>query len=155
MVLFWSTIILLNIGAFVIPKNLPTWQLYATSVFAVLFQQVVDNYFDFEWDLYGYFEKGVDGFMGLVYIFGIFPAANIIFLTGWQGVVKKSAGRKISYLVMWVILASAYEHFAVQSGFLYYNGWQLLYSTMEYPVIFLVLIVNLIILQRLSRGVRT
>lgn len=150
MVFFWMTIVLLNLIAFFIPKTLPRWQLYATSVFAVMFQLSVDTFFDLKLNLYGYFKKGVDN-LGFIYEYGIFPAVSILFLTGWIWSSKKGLSAKIGYLIVSTLFATTFEHFAVQSNWFYYNGWKLWYSFIEYPILFLILISNLRILEWLHK----
>ncbi|HET7580937.1 MAG TPA: hypothetical protein VFK33_16780 [Bacillales bacterium] len=150
MILFWSTIIILNLAAILIPKTLPGWQLYATSIFAVMFQLTVDDYLDIKLDLYGYFNKGVD-LLGIVYEYGIFPAVSILFLTGWVWVARKGLLFKAGYLVVCTLLATTYEFCALKSSFFYYNGWKLWYSAFQYPLLFLILVSNLRILQWLYR----
>ncbi|WP_274651799.1 CBO0543 family protein [Paenibacillus humicola] len=148
MVLFWVSIFLLNIFAFLIPKTLPHWQIYATSLFAVAFQISVDIYFDLKWNLYGYFNKGVDN-LGFVYQFGIYPAVSILFLTFWEH--RRGFGSKLGYIFLWTVFSTGYEFMALKSGFFYYNGWKLMYSFFEYPVLFLILVANLRFLQWLQR----
>lgn len=123
MVLFWVTIVVLNTLAFLIPKPLPSWQLYATSIFAVMFQFSVDTYLDLKLDLYGYFNKGVDN-LGFVVEYGIFPAVNILFLCGW--VKRKACWDKFRYILICTCISTGYEFCALKSGYFYYNGWKLL-----------------------------
>jgi hypothetical protein len=148
MVLFWVTIFLINVFAFIVPKHIPYWQMYATSAFAVMFQLFVDIYLDLKLDLYGYFNKGVDE-LGFVYEFGIFPASSIIFLNFWAAL--KGFWPKSIYLFACVNVATFYEYLALKSGYLYYNGWKLWYSFLEYPLLFMILIGNWHLLQRLHQ----
>lgn len=148
MVLFWVTIVVLNVFAYLTPKSLPAWQLYATSIFAVMFQFTVDTYFDLKLDLYGYFNKGVDA-LGYVVEFGIFPAVSIMFLCGW--IRKRGVWAKLKYLLICTFLSTGYEFCALKSGYFYYNGWKLWYSFFQYPFLFLILVGNLRILQFLHR----
>lgn len=144
MVLFWTTIVLLNFFAYIIPKHLPRWQLYSTSIFAVMLQQSIDVYFDLKWDLYGYFNKGVDT-LGFVVEYGIFPAVNMIFLNFW--VIRKGFQAKLGYLLACCCIAIVYEFMALKSGYFYYNGWKLIYSMIQYPILFLILVGNLRLIQ--------
>src|SRR5699024_10633116 len=146
MTLFWITLVVLNGCAFFIPKNLPKWQLYTTSVVVVMFQLPADNYFDFYGDLYGYFNRVVYT-LSLVYQYGIFPAVNILFLTGWESASKKGTRTKINYIVIWCLLSTLYEYFAVKSGFLYHNESRIGYSLLEYPILFFIVITNFLMTQ--------
>jgi len=59
------------------PKRLSGIQMVATSLFAIVLQQMVDNYLDFKFHLYFYFEKGVP-WRYLLFVLGIYPVVNII-----------------------------------------------------------------------------
>lgn len=137
-----------NLVARFVPKNLTRDEMYATSLFAVNFELLVNVFLDIKYDFYGYFGPGVDWFT-LLPIFGIYPASNIIFLNYYpfSGVNIK----RVLYIAGWVLFTIVYEWSSVQAGWFYYNGWRLWYSALCYPVIYFLLAKNLELFRNLKR----
>ena len=130
-----------------IPKKLSFAEMYCTSIFAILFNALVEVYLDLRLDLYGYFNKGPDYQMGFVLV-GIFPPFSMIYLNGFP--YGKKYLIKLIYIVIWTIISVIYDYLSVKSGLLYYRKWSLLYSAMCYPFILIIAVINLKLIRRLS-----
>lgn len=142
-----ASIFVFNTIAFFIPKRMTGVEIYGTILFATVFQLLVDLYLSTKHDLYGYFVRGVE-YKELLIIFGIFPAANIIYLNYFP--YKKKLISKIIYILAWSSLITLYEWASVKAEYFYYNGWKLVYSALSYPFILLVLAVNLWFIRKLK-----
>ncbi|WP_040203635.1 CBO0543 family protein [Neobacillus jeddahensis] len=130
------------------PKKLSLSELYTTSIFAILFNSLVDVYLDLRLDLYGYFNKGADYQMGLVLV-GILPPFSMLFLNGFPFGGKFVS--KIRYLILWSIISLIYDFLALKSGLLYYREWSIIYSALCYPPILIIAVLNLKLIRWLSR----
>jgi hypothetical protein len=72
------TAIVFSSVAFFIPKRISRVEIFATTFFSSFLEVMANVFLDLKYDLYGYFNKGVD-YETLLYIFEIFPAVNIVF----------------------------------------------------------------------------
>ncbi|CAI9394993.1 CBO0543 family protein [Niallia sp. HCP3S3_B10] len=99
-------VILFNTIAYFIPKRLTAIELLTTTLFATFLQLVTDTFLDLKYDLYGYFRIGVD-WESLIYIGGIYPAINVIFLNYFP--YKSGLHKKIVYIFTWGVIAMVYE----------------------------------------------
>ncbi|WEG12575.1 hypothetical protein PU629_21205 [Pullulanibacillus sp. KACC 23026] len=142
-----SALVLYTIVYFV-PKRLSYSEMYTTSIFAILFNTLVDVYLDLRLDLYGYFKKGPD-YETLLVLVGIFPPFNIIYLNRFPYGEKLVI--KIRYILIWAMIAVFYEYLAFKSGLLYYRKWSLLYSAMCYPFSLTITVLNYMLIKRLSK----
>jgi hypothetical protein len=142
-----GSIIVLNLAAFLIPKKLSKVETYVTSFFSLYLALFADSLLGGMYKLYAYFEPGVD-YIDFVAAIGIYPAVNIIFLNLFP--YKEQATYKITYIVTWSLFALGYEWFAAtQTALFTYTGWKTVYSTAIYPILFLVLLLNLYIIRKL------
>jgi hypothetical protein len=73
------SIIIFNIIAFIIPKSLTKYEIYATSFFAYVLSSTADLILTEKYHLYHYFDKGIQ-YMDIVAMIGIYPAISVIFL---------------------------------------------------------------------------
>lgn len=137
---------ILIITAFLIPKKLSKVEIYATSFFAYAYGVTVDMVLDLHYDLYGYFEKGFQ-WLGLLALFLYFPAISVLFLNLYP--FNSKVIKKIFYIFIWTVFSLFFEWFCVYSKFFYYNGWKLWYSAICYPIIFLMLLINLKLVRKL------
>jgi len=135
------SIVVLNAVAYFVPKKLTRLEMYVTSLFAVYFAVEVDVYLNIEKNWYGYFDHGAD-FRGLLVIWGLYPAFNIIFLNLYP--YQSRWRRKIAYLLLMTVLSTALEWlFSRYFGFFYHNGWELIHSFFTYPFLLIVLLLHL------------
>lgn len=130
-----STIVL-NGTAIIIPKKITRIEMVSTIMFALLFEIVVDIILDLKYDLYGYFQKGLDlETFGVVFM--VYPASNVIILNYFP------FNSKIKYKILYVLGVSLccliFEYLSVESGYFYYRVWKLWYSALCYPLIISIL----------------
>ncbi|MED4116875.1 hypothetical protein P4661_29005 [Priestia megaterium] len=144
MVAIFICFIIFNLLAFFVPKKLTPIEIYATSFFAYAYGMTTDVILDLHYNLYGYFQEGFQ-WLSLLAITMYFPSISFLFLNFYP--FTKNSRKKLGYILSWTIFSVVFEWFAVKTDFFYYNGWNLLYSTMVYPVIFLVLLVNVKIVR--------
>lgn len=50
---------------------------------------------------------------------------------------------KLFHIIGWTIFAIAYEWIAEKTEFFNYTGWKLWYSSLIYPFLFIILLINL------------
>jgi len=131
------SVILYNLVAWFIPKRITRDEMLTTSLFALQLEAEIDIYLDLKYHLYGYFGFGPD-WLALVPIYGIFPAANIIYLNYYP--YTGTSLRKAVYIGAWSIFSAVYEWSAVYAGWFYYTGWKTWYSVLCYLVIFFLLV---------------
>jgi hypothetical protein len=105
-------------------------------------------FFDLKYDLYGYFDKGVD-WLALIPLLGIYPSINYLFLNFFPE--GKGFTRIFIYLLSWDAFALVYEALSRKSNFFYYNGWKWWYSAILYPPILLILWYHLKLTRKLIR----
>jgi hypothetical protein len=140
MYLAWVTLSVLAIVVAIMPKKLSALELYSTSFFALCLAVVGDTYLSLIKHLYGYFEKGPQP-MSLLFSLVTYPAVNMIFLNFYQYLNR--FGYKLLYIVGWWIFAMSYEFLALRMGLFYYSGWKWWYSALIYPMLYLILLLNL------------
>ncbi|MFX3625696.1 MAG: CBO0543 family protein [Ectobacillus sp.] len=112
-------------------------EILTTTLFAGLLQVLADKFLDIKYDLYGYFDKGLE-WKTLIYVIGIYPAVNIIFLNYFPRM--KDVKDKILYILCWWILGVVFEILFMWTGTFYYNSWKLWYSVIIYLVLYLILV---------------
>ena len=130
-------VLLFNMIAFLIPKRISPIEILTTTLFAMLIQLLTDIYLSLKYNIYGYFEKGPD-WESFIYILGIYPAVNIIFLNYFP--YKKRPRNKVLYVFVWVVIAMVFETIFIWSGTFYLNGWKQSYSIFTYPVLYVMLL---------------
>lgn len=127
------TILALLIIVWQMPKRLKTHEYVFVILFGFCFQQTVDVYIDLKYDLYGYFDVGVDwGYIPVIFL--LFPALGCIFMNWFP--YGQSIYRKATYIFYWTVISTMYESGAVQSSYFYYHGWKLWWSFFLYPILF-------------------
>jgi hypothetical protein len=123
------SVFILNSIVFIMPKRLKRVDMLVIILFALVFQQQVDIYLNFKYNLYGFFSHGVD-WLSLIPILGLFPAAILIFFNFYPWNNRK---RSIIYVFCVTVVLIVFEYFSLLSGYFYYNGWKLWWSVVEYP----------------------
>ncbi|WP_420850364.1 CBO0543 family protein [Peribacillus alkalitolerans] len=133
--------------AYFVPKHITKQEIYSTALFSLTLGLLSDITLDLKYDLYGYFEKGLQlkGFLAIV---GLFPASGILFLNFYPQ--KKSLLHKIFYIIIWTVFCLLYEWTAIKSGFFYHNGWNFWYSTLSYPILLWIHILHLLFIRFLK-----
>ncbi len=141
------SVLVFNVIAYIIPKRISEYEMYSTSIFALVLQGFADYTFDLKRDLYGYFNVGPD-FESFIPIIGLYPAFNIIFLNYYP--YTQPFFKKCLYNFVWTLFSIAFEWASIQSGYFYHHDWKLWYSALCYPPIFFILAWNLGFLRRLK-----
>ena len=134
------TVIVLNVVFLFMPKKLTKIEIFSTCMFALVFELIVNIYLDLKLDWYGYFKKGAQ-WGSVIAIFGIYPAANAIFLNYYQ--YMKNTVQKFIYIIGCTVFSVVYEYLATLSGYFYYHQWKLWYSAIVYPPIYIILVLVL------------
>jgi len=147
MVYVFIFFIFFNLIAYFVPKRLTAYEIYATSLYAYAYGVTTDMVLSLHYNLYGYFQPGFQ-WLGLLAIIMYFPSISLLFLNFYP--FDKNLKRKIIYILLWTAFSVIFEWRVVKTDFFYYNGWKLIYSTLVYPLIFLILVINLKIIRRLT-----
>lgn len=145
-----GTILSFGLIVYLMPKKISLFEMYTTSLFSTVLQLITDIFLEFKYNLYWYFNPGVD-FLTLWVVFWIYPAVNIIFLNFYPKSAKPL--KKIIYILGWTAFALAYEWVAVQTELFNYNGWKLSYSAMIYPFLYILLLINWKLIRHLHHKV--
>jgi len=151
MLLLICSTILAFLFSFVAPRRLSWIEILVTTWFGLYFEAMVNIFLDLKYDLYGYFEKGVD-WISLLPLLGMYPPLNYLVLNLFPS--GKGIIRIALYLIIWDAFSVAYEQLAIRCGVFYYNGWTWWYSAIVYPPIFLALRFHLHLAQTLIRKSR-
>ncbi|PGT80495.1 CBO0543 family protein [Bacillus sp. AFS040349] len=121
MIILISTVLILNLIVVFMPKRLSAIELLTTTLFAMYLQLMTDVFLSLKYNLYGYFDKGVD-WATLIYMFGIYPAINVLFLNYYP--YKNKIIKSALYILVWSIFAMVYETIFLWSGTFYIEGWK-------------------------------
>nr|WP_263324152.1 CBO0543 family protein [Neobacillus sp. Marseille-Q6967] len=149
MILLIITVIACIIAVIFIPKRISYMEMYTSSFLGPLMAVMADVYLDLKFDLYGFFQKGID-YQYLLIFFIVYPAANIIFLNLFP--FKKPVMQKILYILFFSGLTVLFEFLATFSEVFYHNGWKLWYSAVAYPLLFTLLLLNLLLIRKLNKA---
>jgi hypothetical protein len=84
----------------------------------------------------------------LFVVFWIYPAVNIMFLNFYPQ--QKNRMIKTLYFTGWSAFALAYEWLATKTGLFHHNGWNLIYSIPIYPFLYLLLLINWKLINKLN-----
>lgn len=142
-----ASTMIFNLIAYFIPKKLTKQEIYATSLFALVYQLLVDTLLDPIFNLYGYFTVGVD-IITIIPVLGIYPSSSLIYLNYYP--FLGSALKKALYILSWSLFALFFEWTAIMAGWFYHDEWKLVYSAVSYPIIFFILTMNLSFYRKLG-----
>ncbi|QGQ46382.1 CBO0543 family protein [Metabacillus sediminilitoris] len=147
-----TVLVLVTIGSILaviyIPKRISSMEMYTTSFFATFLASLADIYLDLKFDLYGFFDKGINWEYIVIFIV-IYPAANILILNFFP--YKKNIIKQITYILLCTIITLCCEYLSLHTEVFYYNGWKLWYSALCYPVIYTILVLNLHFIRKLNK----
>lgn len=133
----------------IIPKRLSVLEMYTTSLFASLFGVVTDLYLGVKLNLYGYLDKSINWEYILIVLF-IYPAANILYLNFYPH--SSNFLKKALYIILSTCLVGGAEYISIHTNIFNYRGWNIGYSLLAYPIIFIILASNLKLTRKLARG---
>jgi hypothetical protein len=146
MVFAFVTGFLFTAFAYLMSKRITYLEMYASSLFTLVFQSLTDYFLEFKFELYGYFETGAD-FKTLIFTFFIYPPLTIIFLNYFP---LKNKFLYILYILVWTITGLVYEYWCVQFGVFQYYKWHIYYSALLYPFIFAIISWNFVFIKKLE-----
>ncbi|WP_186578692.1 CBO0543 family protein [Aquibacillus kalidii] len=147
MIFIFGCLILLNLIAVKVPKQLTSIEIYATSFFALSFGRTVDAFLDVKYNMYGFIIEGVN-YLGVLAQFLVYPSINTLFLDLFP--FHKKGKTQVLYILGWSIFSIFFEWISLQTNFFYHNTWKLWYSAFLYPILFLILISNLKLIRKIS-----
>ena len=137
MIFLVLSVIVFNLITILIPKRISRVEILTTTLFSLYLETMTNVFLDLKYDLYGYFNKGVD-WEALIYILGIYAPVNIGFLNYFP--YKRKILNKVIYILGWSVFAYIYELLFLWSGTFYYNGWKYWYSIIIYPILYIILV---------------
>ncbi|MRG87177.1 hypothetical protein [Salinibacillus xinjiangensis] len=141
--IIFPTIVLL------MPKRIPRMYLYATAGMATYFQLLTDVFLHIELNWYGYFNPWPRSEWKTMWLVPIYLSVTPLFLNFYP--YHRSTIAIVSYILGWSLFSVIYEELLVQLGVFYHNQWKLYHSAMAYPVLFMLLRLQLTWVQKLSR----
>lgn len=148
MILLITTVLVCIIAVIFIPKRISYLEMYTSSFMAPLMAVMADVYLDLKFDLYGFFNKGIDYPYILIFTI-VYPATNIIFLNLFP--FEKGRARKILYILIFSLLTLLFEYLSTFSKVFYHNGWKFWYSALAYPILYTILFLNLLFIRKLNK----
>ncbi|MHC8969213.1 CBO0543 family protein [Priestia aryabhattai] len=147
-ILVYIFFIILNFIAYFVPKRLYRIEIYSTTLFALLFGIVVDLILNLHYGLYGYFDRGFQ-WRGLIGEFLSFIPISILFLNYYP--LHKSYKSQLFYILIWSVISTIIEWLMLKTEFFNEYEWELWYSAVAYPFIFLILVIDLKIIKKLLK----
>lgn len=139
--IIWTILIFITlvIITWKIKKRITPIEYLLSVMLAMFMQRNADVLFSIKYDLYGYFQKGVQ-FKDFLPILTLYPlnAVLIVNYYPYSGIRLK----KIGYIVLCAVLCTVYEWFTVKVKILYYNGWNLYWSFGVYLVVVYMLVLG-------------
>lgn len=125
--------------AYMVPKKMKRYEIYATSIFAALFGLLVDTVLAIKYKFYVLDQPGVQ-LPPLVGQIILYSATSIIVLNLYP--YKRSIKWRILYIFTVALLAIAFELLSLHFGFIKYKEWRLWYSALCYPFLSYFLILH-------------
>lgn len=126
------------IVAYIIPKKMKLYEIYATSLFATLFGLLVDTVLAVKYKFYVLDKSGIQipPLIGQVILYW---STSIILLNFFP--FGKQIKWKVVYILCFTLLTVAFEFISFKIGLIKYNEWNIWYSALSYPflIYFLVL----------------
>ncbi|WP_223701186.1 hypothetical protein [Sutcliffiella deserti] len=144
-------IILFNIIAFKMEKNLNRNQMLHIWLFTIAFQQTHDIVVEFKYGAYWYLTQDVD-WVGLLAHTVLIPPVNVIFLNYFP--FKKGFFKQSLYIGSWTLGILLYELLALLPepwGYFNYGWWKLQYSAIVDPILLLILVGFFKCIRKLER----
>ncbi len=132
--------------AYKIPKKMKPYEIYVTSLFAVLFGLIVDLVLAVKYKLYVLDDPGIqiNPLIGQVVLYW---TASIITLNLYP--FDQSKTKKFIYVSILTLLTVAFELLSSLFGFIKYNEWKIWYSVLCYPFLIMFLVLHFKLFQRL------
>ncbi|WP_217269804.1 CBO0543 family protein [Neobacillus endophyticus] len=130
---------MLNLTVIFIPKRLSGIEMLSIILFSHALEVLADYIFDVMYNMYGYFDKGPE-WWSFIYVYGIYPAISVLFLNFFP--YGKRFMKIVLYIAAWVLIALIFEKAFLWSKTFYYNSWNMGYSLVLYPGLYLALVLS-------------
>lgn len=136
----YVSIVVFNLAAFLMKKNLPPIEYYASIFWGLFTTEIADRYTD-KYDLYYFFNPYFIEAKSLLVILGIYPAATMLILNWYP--FNRPITKRFYYIICWSVFSIFYEWLCLESGFLHHKNWNMWLSAISYPFLYALLIGNL------------
>ncbi|AIE61752.1 CBO0543 family protein [Bacillus methanolicus] len=136
----YVSIVVFNLTAFLMKKNLRPIEYYA-SIFWGLFCSEIADCFAYKYDMYGFFDPYFLDAKTLLIVLGIYPAATMLIINWYP--FNRSFIIKFFYIIVWSVFSTFYEWLTLKMGYLYHHHWNLWLSAVSYPFLYAALLGNL------------
>lgn len=125
--------------AYFIPKKMKPYEIYVTTLFAILFGILVDTVLAIKYQLYVLDQPGVQipSLIGQVILYG---ATSIILLNLYP--FNKSVKSQLVFILCFTFITLVFEFLSFTFGFIKYNEWKMWYSALCYPFLIYFLVVH-------------
>ncbi|WP_371316488.1 CBO0543 family protein [Heyndrickxia ginsengihumi] len=123
-------------------------EFYATSFFAVAFGRTTDAILNIKYDLYGYIEEGYQ-WLGIFGQYLIYITISMLYLNYFP--YERNLLLKTLYIAGWTIFSIIFEKISLLTHFFYYHHWSLWISAFIYPILFVILVLNLLFVKWLIK----
>lgn len=140
--------ILFPLIVFFMPKRIPRIDLYATTGMATYLQLLTDVFLHIELNWYGYFQQSPRSEIETLWLVPIYLSITPIFLNYYP--YNRTKIVIITYIIGWSIFATVYEWFLSIKGVFYHNQWKLYHSAIAYPILFILLRLQLSLVKKIK-----
>lgn len=123
--------------AYIIPKKVRTYEIYVTSLFAVVLGLLVDTVLAVKYKLYVLDKAGVQ-IPPLIGQVVLYYATSVILLNFYP--FDKRLRWKLAYVLFFTLLTVLFELVSLKFGFIKYNEWKIWYSAFCYPLLIFILV---------------
>ncbi|MBT2721437.1 hypothetical protein J7E67_10230 [Bacillus sp. ISL-46] len=136
----YVSIVVFNLAAFLMKKNLPLIEYYASIFWGLFTAELADRFTD-KYNMYGFFEPYFVEAKTLLVILGIYPAATMLIINWYP--FNRPLINKVMYILFWSVLSTLYEWLCLKMGFFYHKNWNIWLSAISYPFLYGLLFGNL------------
>jgi hypothetical protein len=150
MIFFFALLVTLIFICFIAERKVSWLEIYTSTFFACWLRLKVDGFLAYKYHYYYYFDGGISYYT--IFFFPLFGAVNYLVINWFPYEANK--GTKVFYILSWTAWSIFIEIASVLGGFFHYDGWQILYSIIWYPLLIIMLITNIHIIRYLKKGDR-
>jgi hypothetical protein len=136
----YVSIVVFNLTAFLMKKNLRPIEYYASIFWGLFIADLADRFTD-KYNMYGFFESYFIDVKTLLVILGIYPAATMLIINWYP--FNRTLINKVFYILCWSVFSALFEWLSLKFGFLYHKKWNIWISAISYPFLYGMLLCNL------------
>jgi hypothetical protein len=134
---------------YLMPKRISRLELYATTGTAVYVQLITDVYLHIKLDWYGYFQSHPRVGWATLLLTPLYIPINPLFLNFYPYSKRKMI--KTLYIIGWSVFSITYEWVADKTGMFYHHEWKLSHSAIVYPILFILLRLQLTLVRKIKQ----